>query len=192
MLVLPAILCQSVLKVAQDQSGNSGVRKTYDWLRRHFFLFLHLLKHVTLDRQANSSVDVSTTVSDSCCHPMFWGLNNWPCQTVTPFKAGANYISTIIFWEDPLSCCYHLYTITTRTCSGCTVTVHLHIQYPNNHSCFVFSQVLRQFRVKHSQSSLPILPFQTKFRLSDQTYVTATPNRRKPTQLCHNNPVKVY
>lgn len=39
-LVLPAKLRQSVLKIAHNESGHSGVKKTYDRLLRHFFLAL--------------------------------------------------------------------------------------------------------------------------------------------------------
>ncbi len=36
-IVLPDKLCQSVLKVAHDECGHSGVKKTYDRVLRHFF-----------------------------------------------------------------------------------------------------------------------------------------------------------
>ncbi len=45
-IVLPVRFRQSVLKVAHDESGPSGVKKTYDRLLRHFFR-LHMKKDVS-------------------------------------------------------------------------------------------------------------------------------------------------
>lgn len=36
-VVLPEKFCESDLKVAHDGSGHLSIRKTYDWVLRHFF-----------------------------------------------------------------------------------------------------------------------------------------------------------
>ena len=168
--VVPSKLRQSVLKVAHDESGHSGVRKTYDRVLRHFFW-------------PRMKKDVSVFIKT--CHTC--QLTDKPNQTLKPVplcpipaisqpfehlvidcvgplprsKSGANYLLTIMCQSTRYPAAYPLRTITTRSVvralsqfiSIFGIPKVIQSDQGSNFSSCMFSQVLKQLRVQHNQSS---------------------------------------
>ncbi len=169
-VVLPVCFRQSVLKVAHDESGHSGVRKTYDRLLRHFFW-------------PRMKKDVSSFIKT--CHTC--QMTDKPNQTLKPAplcpipavgrpfehliidcvgplprsRSGACYMLTVMCQSTRYPAAYPLRTITTRAVvralsqfiSVFGIPKIIQSDQGSKFSSNMFAQVLKQLRIQHNQSS---------------------------------------
>uniref|UniRef100_A0A8P4GQ49 Gypsy retrotransposon integrase-like protein 1 n=1 Tax=Dicentrarchus labrax TaxID=13489 RepID=A0A8P4GQ49_DICLA len=169
-IVLPVALRQSVLKVAHDESGHSGVKKTYDQILRHFFwpcmrrdvsAFIKTCHTCQLTDKPNQTLKPAPLCPIPAISQPFEHLIIDCVGPLPPSKSGANYLLTIMCQNIRYPAAYPLRTITTRSVvralsqfiSIFGIPKVIQSDQGSNFSSHMFSQVLKQLRVQHNQVS---------------------------------------
>ena len=169
-IVLPEKLRPSVLKVAHNESGHAGVRKTYDRLLRHFFwprmkrdvsAFIKTCHTCQLTDKPNQKLKPAPLYPIPAISQPFEHLIIDCVGPLPPSKSGAVYLLTVMCQATRYPAAYPLRTITTRSVvralsqfiSIFGIPKVIQSDKGSNFCSHMFSQVLKQLRVHHNQSS---------------------------------------
>uniref|UniRef100_A0A3B4UD58 Gypsy retrotransposon integrase-like protein 1 n=1 Tax=Seriola dumerili TaxID=41447 RepID=A0A3B4UD58_SERDU len=170
-IVLPAKFRQPVLQVAHDESGHSGVRKTYGRLLRHFFLASYIKRDVSafiktshtcqLTDKPNQVLKPAPLCPIPAVNQPFEHLIVDCVGPLPPAKTGATFLLAVMCQSTRYPAAYPLCTITTHSVvqalsqfiSIFGIPKVIQSDQGSNFSSHMFSQVLKQLRVQHVQSS---------------------------------------
>ena len=169
-VVLPEKLRQSGLKVAHNESGHAGVRKTYDRLLRHFFwpcmksdvsAFVKTCHTCQLTDKPNQKLKPAPLYPIPAIRQPFGHLIIDCVGPLPRSKSGAVYLLTVMCQATRYPAAYPLRTITTRSVVRALSQFMSIFGIPkviqsgkgSNFCSHMFSQVLKQLRVRHNQSS---------------------------------------
>lgn len=169
-IVLPSKFRKSVLRLAHDESGHWGVKKTYDRVLRHFFwprlkkdvaAYIKTCHTCQLNGKPNQSIKPAPlfpipAVGQPFEHLIIDCVGLLPCS-----RSGAIYLLTVICQSTCYPAAYQLRTITARFVvralsqfiSIFGIPKVTQTDQGSNFSSHLFSQVLKQLHVKHNKSS---------------------------------------
>lgn len=169
-LVVPAKFCSLVLKVAHDDSGHFGVRKTYLHILKHFFwprmkrdvaAYIKTCHVCQVSGKPNqhgkpAPLQPIVAVGEPFAHLIVDCVGPLP-----PSKSGCKYLLTVMCQSTQYPAAYPLCSITTRAVvrvltqfiSVFGIPRVIQSNQGSNFSSHMFGQVLKLLRVKHSRSS---------------------------------------
>jgi len=169
-IVVPEKFRIEVLKTSHDQLGHFGVRKTYDYILRHFF-WPRLKKDVSQFVKSCPTCQITGKPNQ--------GINPAPLYPIPaiaqPFehlvidcvgplprsKSGSNYLFTVMCQSTRYPAAYPLRSITARSVvkalsqfiSVFGIPKVIQSDQGSNFSSHLFAQVLKQLKVQHNMSS---------------------------------------
>lgn len=169
-LVVPEKFRSLVLKVAHDESGHFGVRKTYLNILKHFFwprvkrdvsAYIKTCHVCQLTGKPNQGIKPAPlqpipAVSEPFAHLIIDCVGPLPSA-----KSGCKYLLTVMCQSTRYPAAYPLRSITTKNVvkaltqfiSVFGIPKVVQSDQGSNFSAHMFAQVLKLLRVKHSQSS---------------------------------------
>ncbi len=169
-VVVPAKFRESVLKLAHDDAGHWGVRKTYDRVLRYFF-WPRLKKEVAsyiktchtcqLTGKPNQSIAPAHLFPIPAVSQPFEHLIIDCVGPLPPSRSGAVYLLTVMCQTTRYPAAYPLRTITARSVvralsqfiSVFGIPKIIQSDQGSNFSSHLFSQILKQLHVKHNKAS---------------------------------------
>ena len=169
-VVVPTTLRSAVLKVAHDESGHSGVRKTYDRVLRQFFwprLKKDVSAYVKTCHVCQLTSKPNQTLKPSPLNPIVIASEPFEhliIDCVGPLprsKSGSFYLLTVMCQVTRYPAVYPLRTITARAVvraltqfiSVFGIPKVIQSDRGTNFSSHLFAQVLKQLRVRHSKAT---------------------------------------
>ena len=169
-IVAPAKFRKMVLQMAHDQSGHMGVRKTYDRILRYFFwprLKKDVSDYIRTCHTCQITGKPNQVIKPAPLHPIsaigepFEHIIIDCVGPLPPSRSGASYLLTVMCQATRYPAAYPLRSITTRSVvkalshfiSIFGIPRVVQSDQGSNFSSHMFAQVLKQLRVKHSQSS---------------------------------------
>lgn len=169
-VVLPLRLREAVLKVAHNESGHSGVNKTYNRVLRHFFwprvkkdvsAYIKTFHTCQLTDKPNQTLKPAPLFPIPAVGQPFEHLIIDCVGPLPRSKSGAKYLLTVMCQSTRYPAAYPLRTITTRSVVRALSQFILIFGIPkvvqsdqgSNFSSHMFGQVLKQLRVRHVQAS---------------------------------------
>lgn len=169
-VVVPEKFRGEVLKAAHDQLGHLGVRKTYNYILRYFF-WPRLKKDVSSYIKTCPTCQVTGKPNQGIAPAPLYPIpavsqpfEHLVIDCVGPLprsKAGSNYLLTVMCQSTRYPAAYPLRSITTRSVvraltqfiSIFGIPKVIQSDQGSNFASHLFSQVLKQLRVKHNMSS---------------------------------------
>lgn len=158
-----------MLQVAHDQSGHTGMRKTYGRLLRHLWplmkrdvlAFIKTCHTCQLTDKPNQTLKPAVLCSIPAINQPFEPLIVDCVGPLPPPWAGATYLLTVMCQSTRYPAAYLLRTITTHSVvqalyqfiSIFGISKVIQSDQGSNFFSHMFSQVLNQLRVQHIQSS---------------------------------------
>lgn len=169
-VVVPAKLRPAVLKFAHDETGHSGVRKTYDRVLRQFFWprlkrdvsayikTCHVCQLISKPNQVLKPCPLKPIV---CASEPFEHLIVDCVGPLPRSKTGSQYLVTVMCQMTRYPAAYSVRSITAKSVvraltqffSVFGVPKTLQTDRGSNFTSHLFAQVLRQLRVRHSLAS---------------------------------------
>lgn len=169
-LVVPAKFRPLVLKIAHDESGHFGVRKTYLNILKHFFwprvkrdvaVYIKTCQVCQLTGKPNQRVKSAPlqpipAISQPFEYLIVDCVGPLPCA-----KSGSKYLLTVMCQSTRYPAAYPLRSITTKAVvraltqfiSVFGIPKIIQSDQGSNFSSHMFGQVLKCLRIKHNQSS---------------------------------------
>ena len=169
-VVVPQTFRNKVLRVAHDDSGHTGVRKTYDRIIRAFYwpkLKRDVASYIRTCHTCQITGKPNQSLKPAPLHPIpaiGQPFDHLIIDCVGPLprsKNGSNYLLTVMCQNTRYPAAYPLRTITARSIVKALSQFMSYFGIPkviqsdqgSNFTSHLFSQVLKQLRVKHIQAS---------------------------------------
>ncbi len=168
-IVVPSKFCDAVMKVGHNESGHAGINKTSDRVLRHFFwprvkrdvsAYIKTCHTCQLTGKPNQMLKPALLFPIPAVSQPFEYLIIDCVGPLPRSKSGANYLLTVC-QSTRYPAAYPLRTITTRSAvralsqfiSIFGIPKVIQSDQGSNFSSHMFSQVLKQLRIHHIQSS---------------------------------------
>lgn len=168
-IVVPVKFRESVLKLAHDESGHWGVKKTYNRVLRHFFwprLKRDVASHLKtchtcqLIGKPNQSVKPAPLLPIPAINQPFEHLIIDCVGPLPRSRSGAVYLLTVMCRSTRFPAAYPLRTITARSVvralsqfiSIFGIPKVIQSDQGSNFTSKLFSQVLKQLHIKHNKA----------------------------------------
>lgn len=169
-LVVPTKFRTTVLKIAQDECGHFGVRKTYLAILKHFFwpcvkrdvaVYVRMCHVCQLTGKPNQVIKPTPLQLIPDVSQPFESLIVDCVGPLPPAKSGSKYLLTVMCQSTRYSAAFLLGSITTKAIvkaltqfiSIFGIPKYIQSGQGSNFLSHLFSQVLKQLRVSHKQSS---------------------------------------
>lgn len=169
-VVVPFKFRDAVLRLAHDDAGHWGVRKTYDQVLRHFFWprlkrdvagYIKTCHTCQLTGKPNQGIAPAPLFPIPAVSQPFEHLIIDCVGPLPPSRSGAVYLLTVMCQTTRYPAAYPLRTITTRSVvralsqfiSVFGIPKVIQSDQGSNFSSHLFYQVLKQLHVKHNKAS---------------------------------------
>ncbi|XP_023191398.1 uncharacterized protein LOC111608951 [Xiphophorus maculatus] len=169
-VVVPSKYREALLKVAHDDSGHAGVKKTYDRVLRHFFWprlkrdissYVRTCHVCQLTAKPNQPLKPTPLLPIPVATEPFEHLIIDCVGPLPRSRSGACYLLTVMCQSTRYPAAYPLRTITAKSVvralsqfiSVFGIPQTIQSDQGTNFSSRLFGQVLKQLRVKHNRST---------------------------------------